>query len=94
MSTTGTSGVDLAGLTAGPSQVWGGVRLVPLLRETPITDLRLHPRCYEPDGPAVVTVGPRTAYVAYVPHAFVATWSTDGTPVAAYGTQLLSLIHI
>jgi hypothetical protein len=76
------------GLTAGPAQVWGAVRLVPLLRDEPITDLRLHARLHERDSPSVVSTGPRRAYVAYVPHAFVATWGADGLPAAAFGTQL------
>ncbi|MGC4892288.1 ARPP-2 domain-containing protein [Micromonospora sp. DT31] len=82
------AGVDLSGLTAGPAQTWGAVRLVPLLRPAPITDLRLHARLYDPDELSVVRTGPRTAYVSYVPHAFVATWTDDATPAAAYGTQL------
>ncbi|ROT33071.1 hypothetical protein [Micromonospora sp. HM5-17] len=82
------NGLSLAGLTAGPGQRWGALRLVPLLRDEPITDLRLHARLYDPDDPTLVAVGPRTAYVAYVPHAFVASWTPGGGPVAAYGTQL------
>ncbi len=81
--------IDLAGLTAGPSQTWGAVRLEPLLRAEPITGLRLHARLFDPDDVSVVDVAPRIAYIAYVPHAFVATWSADATPAAAYGTQLL-----
>ncbi|MEU1617051.1 hypothetical protein ABZ479_07040 [Streptomyces sp. NPDC005722] len=79
--------LDLTGLDTRPSQVWGAVRLVPLVREQPVEDLRLHPRLLG-DGPSVVQTGPRHDYVAYVPHAFVATWTGDGTPAAAYGTQL------
>lgn len=80
--------LDLTGLTTAPAQTWGAVRLVPLLRAAPIRDLRLHPRLYDPLELSVVQVAPRTAYLAFVPHAFVATWSPDGSPVAAYGTQL------
>lgn len=36
--------LDLTGLTTRPAQTWGAVRLVPLVREQPITDLRLHQR--------------------------------------------------
>ncbi len=81
-------GIDLAGLTAGPSQVWGTIRLVPLLRATPITDLRLHPRLFDPEDLSVVRVDSRSNYVAFIPHAFVASWTDDGTPAAAFGTQL------
>ncbi|HEY3871700.1 MAG TPA: hypothetical protein VGM10_25285 [Actinocrinis sp.] len=82
-------GIDMTGLTAGPAQAWGAVRIVPLIRDEPITDLRLHTRLYDPDDLSIVRTGSRTAYIAYVPHAFVATWADDGTPAAAYGTQLL-----
>lgn len=88
MTTAAADGIDLTGLTVGPAQTWGAVRLVPLLRPAPITDLRLHARLYDPDVLSVVQVGPRTAYLSFIPHAFVATWTTDSTPAAAYGTQL------
>ncbi len=81
-------GIDLAGLTTAPAQTWGAVRLVPLLRPEPITDLRLHARLYDTEDESVVAIGPRKVYVSLIPHAFVATWTTDATPVAAYGTQL------
>ncbi|MCL2091740.1 MAG: hypothetical protein FWH11_11195 [Micrococcales bacterium] len=104
--------VDLAGLRVAPAQTWGAVRLVPLLRDEPVRDLRLHPRLYGPDSLSVVQVGRNQranrapvccdecgqplgpplgeVYVAYVPHALVATWTPDGTPVAAAGTQMLA----
>jgi hypothetical protein len=75
-------------LVVGPAQVWGSVRLVPLLRSAPITDLRLHAALRPDNELDVVRVAPRTAYIAFVPHAFVATWTPDGSPAAAFGTQL------
>ncbi|MGI5242633.1 ARPP-2 domain-containing protein [Dactylosporangium sp. CA-139066] len=78
----------IPGLRTGPAQTWGAARLVPLLRDEPITDLRLHARL-SGDELSVVELTSREAYIAFVPHAFVATWSADGTPAAAYGTQLL-----
>ncbi|MDX6740047.1 ARPP-2 domain-containing protein [Actinocorallia sp. A-T 12471] len=80
------TGLALTGLRTAPSQVWGGVRLVPLIRDAPIADLRLHPRVYDAFG--IVEVGPRTVYGSYVPHGLVAAWTDDGTPAAAYGTRL------
>ncbi|GAA3007095.1 ARPP-2 domain-containing protein [Streptosporangium longisporum] len=77
----------LTGLTTHPAQAWGGVRLVPLVRAEPIEDLRLDARLYDTEL-GVVEVGPRTEYVSYIPHGFVATWTDDGTPASAYGTQL------
>ncbi|MEU7867027.1 hypothetical protein [Dactylosporangium sp. NPDC049140] len=78
----------IEGLRTGPAQTWGAVRLVPLLRDEPITDLRLHARLHD-DELSIVDLGARAAYLAYVPHAFVASWTGDGTPAAAFGTQLL-----
>ncbi|WP_030913402.1 ARPP-2 domain-containing protein [Streptosporangium amethystogenes] len=77
----------LTGLTTRPSQAWGGVRLVPLVREEPIEDLRLDARLYDAEF-GVVQVNSRTEYFSYIPHGFVASWTRDGTPAAAYGTQL------
>ncbi|MFF2662794.1 hypothetical protein ACFVUH_36250 [Kitasatospora sp. NPDC058032] len=79
--------LDLTGLETRPAQVWGGVRLVPLVRPEPIADLRLHQELYEAEY-AAVPVGRRTTYHSYIPHGFVADWTHDGTPAAAYGTRL------
>ncbi|MFF7197244.1 hypothetical protein ACFZAM_26495 [Streptomyces sp. NPDC008079] len=90
MTATGTLRLDLAGLTTRPSQVWGGIRLVPLVRAEPLPGLRLHAELYG-DGIGVVTVGPRTTYTSYIPHGFVADWGADSGhagAAAAYGTQL------
>lgn len=84
---TATTAFDLAGLTALPAQTWGAIRLVPLVREEPITDLRLEGRLYG-DDIAAVALDRRTAYFSYIPHGFVATWTKDGGPAAAYGTRL------
>lgn len=81
------TGLSLDGLTAGPSQVWGGVRLVPLVRDRPVVGLRLHRHAYETET-AVVAVDARHYYASYVPHGFVAAWGADDTLAAAYGTQL------
>lgn len=86
--TTTLAGRLTGDVEVGPAQVWGSVRLVPLLRRTPITDLRLHARLRDGDDLTEVRIAPRTSYVAYVPHAFVAAWTSDGSPAAAYGTQL------
>ncbi|MFI7616476.1 ARPP-2 domain-containing protein [Nonomuraea terrae] len=79
--------IDLDGLETRPAQTWGALRLVPLVRREPIVDLRLHAKVYG-DEPSVVFLPDRTVYTAYVPHAFVASWTGDGGPAAAYGTQL------
>lgn len=79
--------LDFTGLTPRPAQTWGDVRLVPLVRAEPIRDLRLDARAV--GEVRSVPVGDRTHVVGYVPHAFVATWTPDGSPAASYGTQLL-----
>ncbi|MQY01996.1 ARPP-2 domain-containing protein [Actinomadura macrotermitis] len=80
----------LDGLTTGPAQTWGSVRLVPLLRDEPVPGLRLHRKVYDADY-TIVDIGDGSAYVSYIPHAFVATWSGDQLPAASYGTRLIGL---
>ncbi|MFC4531437.1 ARPP-2 domain-containing protein [Sphaerisporangium dianthi] len=79
--------IELSGLMTRPAQTWGSVRLVPLVRPEPIKDLRLHPVVYG-DELSMVSLPDKTVYTAYIPHAFVASWTGDGTPAATYGTQL------
>lgn len=82
----------LRGLEVAPSQVWGGIRIVPLLRQEIREDLRLAKRSYAEDLMVVSLDGellaPGVKYLSYVPHGLVVSWSTDGTASAAYGTQL------
>lgn len=87
--------LELTGVSARAAQVWGGVRLVPLVRATPVEGLRLHREVYEGLGAGIVELGPRDRYVAYIPHGLVADWSAGsdgargtGGPSAAYGTHL------
>lgn len=79
--------LPLTGLVAAPSQVWGRIRLVPLLRPGCPADLRLGLQAAVPHLADVVTV-PGGAYIAYVPHALVARWSEDGEPAAVESTTL------
>lgn len=84
--------VELRGLELAPPQVWGGVRLVPLLRRAVHEDLRLTQRRYD-EAMTVVSLDSDPAglkYVSYIPHGLVMTWSNDGSVAAAYGTQLES----
>ncbi|MFI0874561.1 ARPP-2 domain-containing protein [Streptomyces parvus] len=88
--------LELTGLAAGPAQVWGGVRLVPLIREAQVEGLRLHREVYEGLGAGIVELDPRSHYISYIPHGLVADWSGEedggrgpgaGRQSAAYGTQ-------
>ncbi|MFE7587464.1 hypothetical protein ACFU5Y_38565 [Streptomyces gardneri] len=86
--------IDLTGLDVRPAQVWGGVRIVPLVRSEPVAGLRLRRELYEGSGLATVDLGDRTTYTSYVPHGFVADWTgagagaEQGVESAAYGTVL------
>lgn len=82
--------LTLDGLQVAPAQVWGRVRLVPLVREHPIEDLRMAVREYGRDTQAIAVtrVDPRVEYLAYVPHGLVMSWSPDGEPMAAVDTRL------
>jgi hypothetical protein len=82
----------LRGLDLAPPQVWGGIRLVPLLRREVRDDLRLAMRRYA-ERLAVVSLdgellAPGIKYVSFVPHGLVVSWTDDGTPVASFGAAL------
>lgn len=80
-----TPGVALTGLRPAPAQQWGGVRLVPLLRDHIRGDLRLTRRRVDA---RVVEVGDGTGYFGFMPHAFVLDWNAEGQPLVAHGAQL------
>ncbi|HBE19584.1 MAG TPA: hypothetical protein DEG17_11080 [Cyanobacteria bacterium UBA11149] len=80
--------ISLKGLVIAPSQVWGAIRLVPLLREKPRQDLRLFKREYDSDI-TLVSVKNNLHYISYIPHGLVLTWSDDNLPIAAIGGQLI-----
>jgi len=79
--------LPLTSLVAAPSQVWGRIRLVPLLRPGCPADLRLGLQAAAPHAVDVVSV-PGGAYISYIPHAMVARWSEDGEPAAVQATTL------
>lgn len=78
--------LKLHGLVAAPSQVWGSVRLVPLIRARVREDLRVDRRVYDAVG--VVKAAHNRTYISYIPHGLVFRWSTDGTPAAALGSWI------
>jgi hypothetical protein len=85
--------LSLTGLDIAPSQVWGAIRIVPLIRSRVQQDLRLWQRKYD-DDLAVVSLEQSQKdtglkYFAYVPHGLVLSWSDDGSPVASQGGQIL-----
>lgn len=85
--------ISLKGLEIAPSQVRGAVRIVPLLRQQVRGDLRLLRRAYDEDITIVSLEGqmtePGMKYYSYVPHGLVMSWSDDGSPVAAFGGQIV-----
>ncbi len=76
----------LKGLEMAPSQVWGSVRLVPLLRHTILGDLRLSRRSYDEDA-TWVDLADKTVYCSYIPHALIASWTPDSLPIAAFARK-------
>jgi hypothetical protein len=79
--------ISLKGLEIAPAQVWGSVRIVPLLNHHPRTDIGLVQRNY--DAPlTVVEIDRDLQYISYVPHGLVLNWSDDGSPIATMGGQL------
>ncbi len=92
--------LSLQGLVPAPPQQCGAVRLLPLLRSQVRDDLRLSLRRYdEPMGMVALQgepdslradrgIVPGLKYIGYVPHGLVVSYSDDGGPVAALGTQL------
>ncbi|MGL5066188.1 MAG: ARPP-2 domain-containing protein [Microcoleus sp.] len=86
--------IALTNLEIAPSQVWGAVRIVPLLRRQVRGDLRLLKRKYDEDF-AIVNLDDERLdrglkYISYIPHGLVLSWSDDGSPVAAMGGQLIT----
>ena len=79
--------LELKGLTLAPPQVFGGVRLIPLLRNDVRDDLRLTKRAYAEDL-SIINVDNRHSYYSWVPHALVATWNSDGQPTTTFGAQI------
>ncbi|WP_342374268.1 hypothetical protein NVS55_23180 [Myxococcus stipitatus] len=85
--------LELDGLRLAPSQVWGQMRLVPVLRDEVRDDLRFAYRDY---GGALSEVTLRRElgaaglkYVSYIPHGLVMTWGNRQAE-AVYGTRLQS----
>ncbi len=81
--------ISLKGLEIAPSQIWGNIRLVPLLRQRVRSDLRLFKRDYQSDM-TMVSIDKDTRYFSCIPHGLVLHWSEDGQPVVATGGQLLT----
>jgi hypothetical protein len=78
--------ISLQNLKVAPSQTWGAVWLVPLIKTNYRSDLRLSQRSY--DSQTIVGVGNNTFYHSYVPHGLVLNWSDDGSPAASLGAQI------
>ncbi len=86
--------VNLDQFELAPSQVWGNIRLVPVIKSKGTQNLRLGLRNYD-DAETIVALDGRvplldtqTTYYSYIPHAMVARWSSDDKPVVPYGCQL------
>lgn len=80
--------VSSRGLSMRPAQVWGSVRLVPLVRDAPLSDLRLALRSYDPEQWLAMADLGKAAYLAYVPHGVVMRWSEEGAASVPADTRL------
>ena len=76
----------LKGCQLGYGQVWGSVRIVPVLRKAPTGDIRLHQRGHQKDSVASTYGGAN--FYSYLPRAFVLNWESDGETVATSETHL------
>ena len=86
------SDIQLTGLEIAPSQVRGAIRIVPILKRNARYDLRLQGYQYE-EPLAMVSLSGELfdrglKYFSYIPDGLVMSWSDDGSPVVASGTQL------
>ncbi len=86
------SDIQLTGLEIAPSQVRGAIRIVPILKHNFRYDLRLQGHQYEEPLGMVSLSGDLLdrglKYFSYIPHGLVMSWSNDGSPIAACGTNL------
>jgi len=80
--------LELQGLSVGPPQILGHIRIVPILRpsfKANPSQLRMMIQNYNaPFG--VVDTGQAFYASTYMPHGLIATWD-DGKPVASYGAS-------
>ncbi len=81
--------ISLKGLELAPSQVWGSIRLVPLLRSHQNKKLRLFRRTYDEDI-TIVHVKKNIDYISYIPHSLVLSWNNNEAPQVACGSQLVT----
>ncbi|MEL6760317.1 MAG: hypothetical protein AAFP04_07910, partial [Myxococcota bacterium] len=84
--------LKLSGVGFASSQVWGSIRLVPVVRAAPPGDLRMDARSYQDDVTIVSLQGELMdeglKYTSYVPHGLVVRWTEDGLPAASFGAEL------
>lgn len=79
---------ELHGLELGHAQVWGAVRLVPVIRPQVLDGLRLHKQVVQQMSAVSIDEG---HYVSFVPHGYVLRWDEkDGSQCegAALGTVM------
>jgi hypothetical protein len=78
----------LTGLSLGPAQLLGSLRLVPILRPQGPDDLRLFKQNYDATITAVSLDRQGMVYYSYIPYGLILSWEPDGTPIVANDTQL------
>lgn len=84
---------DLSGYRFEPAQTWGSVWLVPIVRESPVTDdLRL--RAVDNQDDQVQSTYSRAEFQSYMPRAMVMDWAPDGGVLATAETQIEKKGHV
>jgi hypothetical protein len=93
--------LDRKGLVIGSPQMMGAIRIVPLIRPPTSSgassssesrhDLRIGMRTYDSYGVVAVDEAgptePGIKYIGFIPHGFVVSYTSDGSPVAALGAS-------
>ncbi|MFK8002657.1 MAG: hypothetical protein AB8H86_23935 [Polyangiales bacterium] len=76
---------ELRGLELGHAQVWGAVRLVPVIRPQTLHGLRLHKQVVQQTAAVSIDEG---HYVSFVPHGYVLRWEDEQDGNASEGAAL------
>lgn len=84
--------IELKGLQAAPSQVWGAIRIVPLVKDNINNDIRLSKVSYKEPTTMVSLKGELLdegiKYISYVPHGLIVSWNDKRNPDVSFGTNL------
>lgn len=81
--------IDLNNFEFGSSQVWGNIRILPVLSNNYSNNLRLQMRKYN-ENIQIVNVDKNLSYFSYIPHAFIIKYDKEGSSYSTKGTKVTS----